>query len=72
MKYKITYIAAVSISLSSSGTSENQTFDDNRYNDLINVRETELTIHRNWQHWVHKTQDEDKQNTTQLLTLDAK
>ena len=22
----------------------------------------ELTIQRNWQHWVHKTQDEDKQN----------
>jgi hypothetical protein len=21
-----------------------------------------LTFHRNWQHWVHKTQDEDKQN----------
>ena len=72
MKYKITYIAAASIPLSLSGTSENQTFDDNRQNDLINVRETELTIHRNWQHWVHKTQDEDKQNTTQLLTLDAK
>ena len=66
------YIAAASISLSLSGTSENQTFDDNRQNDLINVRKTELTIHRNWQHWVHKTQDEDKQNTTQLLTLDAK
>jgi hypothetical protein len=30
MKYKITYIAAVSISLSLSGTSENQAFDDNR------------------------------------------
>jgi hypothetical protein len=22
----------------------------------------EWTIQRNWQHWVHKTQDEDKQN----------
>jgi len=21
-----------------------------------------LTIQRNWQHWEHKTQDEDKQN----------
>jgi hypothetical protein len=38
----------------------------------INVRETrrgnqQWTIQRNWQHWVHKTQDEDKQikNTTQ-------
>jgi hypothetical protein len=33
MKYKITYIlhiAAVSISFAFSGTSENQTFDDNR------------------------------------------
>jgi hypothetical protein len=30
MKYKITYIAAISISVSLSGTSENQTFDDNR------------------------------------------
>jgi hypothetical protein len=20
------------------------------------------TVQRNWQHWVHKTQDEDKQN----------
>jgi hypothetical protein len=30
MKYKITYIAAASIPLSLSGTSENQTFDDNR------------------------------------------
>ena len=33
----------------------------------INVRENqrgnkEWTIQRNWQHWVHKTQDEDKQN----------
>jgi hypothetical protein len=39
-----------------------------------NVRENqkgnqEWTIHRNWQHWVHKTQDEDKQNknTTQYV-----
>ena len=72
MKY--TYIATVlfSLSLSLSGTPENQTFDDKRHNDLLNVRETEWTIHRNWQHWVHKTQDEDKQNTTQLLTLDVK
>ena len=22
----------------------------------------EWTIQKNWQHWVHKTQDEDKQN----------
>ena len=33
----------------------------------INVRENgrgnqEWTIQRHWQHWVHKTQDEDKQN----------
>ena len=33
----------------------------------INVREyrrgnQEWTIQRNWQHWVHKTQDEDNQN----------
>ena len=69
MKYKITYIAAVSISLSLSGTSENQTFDDNRYNDLINVRETEQSTETGNIYWVHKTQDEDKQNTTQLLTL---
>jgi hypothetical protein len=64
MKY--TYIATVLFSLSSSlslsGTPENQTFDDKRHNDLINIRETEWTLHRNWQHWVHKTQDEDKQN----------
>jgi hypothetical protein len=25
----------------------------------------EWTIQRNWQHWVHKTQDEDKQNKGQ-------
>jgi hypothetical protein len=38
----------------------------------INVRENrrgnqQWTIQRNWQHWIHKTQDEDKQikNTTQ-------
>jgi len=38
----------------------------------MNVRENrrgnqEWTIQRNWKHWVHKTQDEDKQNknTTQ-------
>ena len=55
MKY--TYIATVLFSLSSplSGTPENQTFDDKRHNDLINVRETEWTIHRNWKPWVHKT-----------------
>ena len=34
----------------------------------INVRENrrsnqEWTIHSHWQHWTHKTQDEDKQNT---------
>ena len=33
----------------------------------INVRENqrsnqEWTIQRNWQHWVHKTQDEGKHN----------
>ena len=33
----------------------------------INVRETrrgnqEWTIQRHWQHWVHKTQEEEKQN----------
>jgi hypothetical protein len=33
----------------------------------INVRENrmsnhEWTIQRNWQHWVHKTQDENKRN----------
>ena len=33
----------------------------------MNVRETrsdnqEWTIQRHWQHWVHKTQTEDKQN----------
>ena len=33
----------------------------------INVRENqrgtqEWTIQRNWQHWVHKTRDQDKQN----------
>ena len=35
----------------------------------INVREyrsgnQKWTIQRNWQHWVHKTQDEDKQSKT--------
>jgi len=34
---------------------------------IINVKENrrgnqEWTIQRNWQHWVYKTQDEDKQN----------
>ena len=24
-----------------------------------------MTIQRNWQHWLHKTQDEDKQNKGQ-------
>ena len=65
MKYKITYIlyiAAVSISFSLSGTSENQTFDDNRQNDLINVRETEWTIHRNWLH-ILGTQDTRRRQT---------
>jgi len=33
----------------------------------INIRENrrgnqEWTIQRNWKHWIHKTQDEDKQN----------
>jgi hypothetical protein len=26
----------------------------------------ECTIQRNWKHWIHKTQDEDKQNKTTL------
>ena len=60
--YIFTLLFSSASSLSLSGTPENQTFDDKRHNDLINVRETEWTIHRNWQHWVHKTQDEDKQN----------
>jgi hypothetical protein len=39
-----------------------------RFNYSINVRENwsgnqEWTIQRHWQHWVHKKQDEDKQNT---------
>ena len=34
---------------------------------ITNARENrrdnqEWTIQRNWQHWVHKTQDEDKQS----------
>ena len=38
-----------------------------RQTKQINVRENrrgnqEWTIQRTWQHWVHKTQDEDKQN----------
>jgi hypothetical protein len=33
---------------------------------LINLRENQMgnqewTFQRNWQHWVHKTQDEDKE-----------
>jgi hypothetical protein len=49
MKYKITYINIIVTvlfpsSLSLSGTPENQTFDDKRHNDLINVKETEWTI----------------------------
>jgi hypothetical protein len=40
-----------------------------RQTKQINVRENrrgkqEWTIQRNWQHWVHKTQDEVKQNKT--------
>ena len=27
----------------------------------------EWTIQRNWQHWEHKTQVDDKQNTTQYV-----
>jgi len=30
--------------------------------DIINVRENWRGNQRNWQHWVHKTQEEDKQN----------
>ena len=38
-----------------------------RQTKQINVRENrrgnqEWTIQRHWQHWVHKSQDEDKQN----------
>ena len=38
-----------------------------RQTKQINVRESgrgnqEWTIQRQWQHWVHKTQDEGKQN----------
>ena len=29
----------------------------------------EWTIQRNWQHWVYKTQDEDKQNKTKQSTI---
>jgi len=44
----------------------------NRYK--INVRENqrgnqEWAIQRYWQHWAHRTQDEDKQNTTQQRKL---
>ena len=40
---------------------------ERRQTKQINVRENrrgnqEWTIQRHWQHWVHKTQDEDKQN----------
>jgi len=39
---------------------------------LINVREyrrdnQKWTIQRNWQHWLHKTQDEKKQSKTQYV-----
>jgi hypothetical protein len=50
------------------------TWSRTEYN-WINVRENrrdnqEWTIQRNWQHWVHRTQDENKQNknTTQQTT----
>ena len=38
-----------------------------RQTKQINISENrrgnqEWTIKRNWQHWVHKTQDKDKQN----------
>ena len=38
-----------------------------RQRKQINVRENrrgnqEWTIQNHWQHWIHKTQDEDKQN----------
>ena len=29
----------------------------------------EWTIQRNWQHWVHKIQDEDKQNKNTLQKI---
>lgn len=36
----------------------------------INVRENRMrnqkwTIEKNWQHWVHETEDEDKKHTAQ-------
>jgi hypothetical protein len=37
------------------------TQDTGRRQTKVRVNE-EWTIQRNWQHWVHKTQDEDKQN----------
>ena len=43
---------------------------------LINVREYrrgnhKWTIRRNWQHWVHKTQDADKQSKLHYYVLDT-
>jgi hypothetical protein len=42
--------------------------------DQINGRENrrvnqELAIQKNWQHWIHKTQDEDKQSKTTHMCL---
>jgi hypothetical protein len=37
------------------------TQDTGRRQTKVRVNE-EWTIQRNWQHWVHKTHDEDKQN----------
>jgi hypothetical protein len=37
--------------------------------NIINTRETyELTIQRNWQYWVNKTQDEENKAKTQYNT----
>ena len=47
------------------------------YNLLINVRENrkgiqEWTTQRYWQHWVHKTQYEDKQDKIQHRKLKSR
>jgi hypothetical protein len=35
------------------------------------MKNEEWTIQRNWQHWVHKTQDEDKKTHTTQYVLDT-
>ena len=45
-----------------------------KHDVLINVRENrrgnqEWTIQRNWQHWVHKTHDEDKQQINNTICV---